>query len=149
MKMETLSHSETTSTLETDPQVLVHGICNKDDEVAIIELPHSFWHLVADAFKTMDSPMPNPSTSAIVAAVENGKILSFVVLQTKLHAEPGFTYPEAQHRRLLEQIYKKIDQVVHRGMDYIITTESDAIARRAEAIGFIPMGKALGKVAGQ
>ncbi len=134
-----------TSTLETDLQNLGVGISNNED-VEVVELPVDQWYLLEEAFAHHECPMPDPNQTAILAAVENGKILGFVPLQVYLHAEPLVIYPEAEHRNIWKLLYDKIDEKLPDGTIYIITTDRPAIGRRALSRGFIEIGKSFGKL---
>ena len=116
-----------------------------DDDIEILELPYAKWGVLEEAFAACNSPLPLPS-AAILIALKEDKILGFVVLQTKLHAEPGFVFPEAQNQKVLEKIYSAIDNILPVGVDYYITTDSEAMIRRAIGAGFTKLGTALGKV---
>lgn len=120
----------------------------EEAKVEIKELPVDQWHLLKDAFDSMNSSIPSPATSGILVAIDSasGKILGFVVLQTFLHAEPLFIYPEAQHRKIWADLYDAVDQILPNNLCYFITTENPAIERLALNRGFISVGKALAQL---
>jgi len=119
---------------------------NEDDRVQIKELPLDQWHLLEGAFVKMDSSMPNPSNSAILVAIEDDKILGFVVMQSIMHVEPLFVYPEGQHRKIWEKLYNYVDELLPNNFYYFITTEQPAIEKLAKDRGFMHVGKALAQL---
>lgn len=58
---------------------------------------------VEHIFLATGNPLPNPSISRFIGAVEGGLVRAFLVLQVKLHAEPMWIEPGWQHlfRRLV------------------------------------------------
>ena len=65
---------------------------------------------VEPVFKATGNSLPDPTTSCFVGAVRDGKVLGFIVLQVKLHAEPMWI--EEGHSDLFLPIAKAAESVI-------------------------------------
>lgn len=63
-------------------------------------------------FRATGNPLPDPAISTFIGAVEGGKVLAFLVLQIKLHAQPMWI--EDGHSELFSRLVKTAEQTILR-----------------------------------
>lgn len=65
---------------------------------------------VEHVFISTGNPLPDPQTSTFMGAVKGGKVIGFVVLQVKLHAEPWWI--EEGHSDIFKSLVKGAEQII-------------------------------------
>lgn len=65
---------------------------------------------LAPIFTATGNPLPDLKVSTFVGAIENGKVIGFIVLQAKLHAEPMWI--ESGKSQIFPSLVKKTEEVV-------------------------------------
>ncbi len=61
-------------------------------------------------FEAAHAPLPDPALSQFIGAVKNGKVVGFIVLQVKLHAEP--VWVEEGHSEVFMPLVAKAEKVI-------------------------------------
>jgi hypothetical protein len=65
---------------------------------------------VEPVFAATGNPLPDPAVSCFVGAVEGGKVLGFIVLQLRLHAEPMWL--EEGHSDLFKPLVRAAERTI-------------------------------------
>lgn len=65
---------------------------------------------VAGVFTDRGAQLPDPATSSFIGAVEDGRVIGFLVLQLKLHAEPMWIEPG--HSAVFAPLVHKAEEVI-------------------------------------
>ena len=65
---------------------------------------------VEPIFTATGNPLPDPGISTFVGAVENGKVIGFLVLQVKLHAQPMWI--EEGHSQIFSPLVAEAERTI-------------------------------------
>lgn len=65
---------------------------------------------VEHVFRATGNPLPDPAISTFVGCVEDGKVVAFIVLQLKLHAQP--LWIEEGRSQLLPALIRAAESVI-------------------------------------
>jgi hypothetical protein len=65
---------------------------------------------VRPEFESRGYPLPNPAMSTHVGIVDNGKVVGFLTLQVKLHAQPVSI--DQAHRHMFAALCSKAEEVI-------------------------------------
>jgi len=91
---------------------------------------------VEPIFTATGNPLPDPAISTFVGAVENGKVIGFLVLQVKLHAQPMWI--EEGHSQIFSPLVAEAERTVLRkaGPQWIYCfTPAGKLSQLAQAAG--------------
>lgn len=92
---------------------------------------------VKHVFDGAGAPLPDPRSSTFVGAIEEGKVIGFIVLQQKLHAEPAWI--ENGKSQIFSALAQKAEEVVLQrcGPTWIyLFTPAGRISQLAATLGF-------------
>jgi hypothetical protein len=65
---------------------------------------------VKHVFELSNSPLPDPAVSQFIGAIEGQKVLGFIMLQLKLHAEPMWI--ESGHSEVFQPIVRAAEKQI-------------------------------------
>lgn len=92
---------------------------------------------VAHVFEATGNSLPNPAISTFVGAVEVGKVIGFLVIQAKVHAEPMWI--SEGKSQIFGTLAKKAEEVVLQrcGPSYVyLFTPAGKVSQLASVLGF-------------
>jgi hypothetical protein len=67
---------------------------------------------IAHVFADQGASLPDPTVSQFVGAVEDGKVVGFLVLQLRLHAEPMWI--ESKHSQVFTKLVAEAEKIILR-----------------------------------
>jgi ribosomal protein S18 acetylase RimI-like enzyme len=108
----------------------------------IVEIPFGHWGMFQPVFDRFNSPLPDPTKASILGVLnKEGAVMGALVFGTHMRAEPLWVYPEYENLGIPEKLYAKLDEIIaaHVGSEavsYFIVADNEAVARKAERLGF-------------
>ena len=91
---------------------------------------------VEPIFTATGNPLPDPGISTFVGAIENGKVIGFLVLQVKLHAEPMWI--EQGHSEVFSSLVATAERTILKktGPQYVyLFAPAGRISQLAQSMG--------------
>lgn len=92
---------------------------------------------IVPVFAEYGAPMPDPATSFIVGEVVREEVVSFLVVQLKVHAQPLWIKPghEASFRKIARVAERTCMERTGGGFEVYVFAEPGKIAKMAESLG--------------
>ena len=97
-------------------------------------LPPSEWDVLSARFATYGGRLPDPRTSQIAVAEEDGVIVGFLVLQFVPHLEPLWIDEAHRGKVYWPKLQRLLEDHLDAG-DYFVFAPTDRMAELADAAG--------------
>jgi len=105
-------------------------------ELEVRELTLAEIATTESVFKEAGASLPDPATSTFIGAIEGGKVVGFLVLQLRLHAEPMWIEPGKS--QLFTQLVHAAEEAILRraGPQYVYTfCPAGRVSQLAQSMG--------------
>lgn len=107
-------------------------------ETVIRKLDLAEWEQLSPIFQERNDELPDPNLATILAAFKDGKIVSFIVLQLKLHCEPIYVMPDHSDTflPLINNAKVFIGSIIQKETEVWFRADNENICSMASHLGF-------------